>query len=47
MKKKNNLFEKAVAGVAYETAKRRANASCTWFYHQPVLSEKVKKLRKF
>lgn len=47
MKKSENKLEKAIANVAYETSKKSANSMCCFFFHQPKLPEKVKRLRKF
>lgn len=43
----NNKVGKVIAGMAYKTSKRSANSLCSYFFNQPELPEKVKKLRKF
>lgn len=43
----NKTVEKVVANMAYKTSKRSANSLCSYFFNQPELPEKVKKLRKF
>lgn len=44
---KKNIINKIAADLVYETAVKQANSSCTFFFYQPKLPEKVKKLRKF
>lgn len=46
VKKGKKLFLKEMAELAYVTAAKEANSTCGIFFHQPVLPEKVKKLRK-
>ena len=36
-----------VAKAAYEAAAKNVNQMCTYFFYQPRVPEKVKKLRKF
>ena len=41
------LMNQVVARAAYGTAANNANSVCGFFFYQPKLPEKVKKLRKF
>lgn len=45
MKKEKNMFDKFVADVAYTTARKNVNGVCAWFFHQPELPGKLKKLK--
>lgn len=47
MQKSNKLLGKAIAKLAYASAKKSANSTCQYFFGQPKLPEKVKELRKF
>lgn len=47
MKIGKKIILKEMADWAYVTAKKEANSVCHGFFHQPVLPEKVKKLRKW
>ena len=47
MSKSKKMLEKAVAKVAYASAKKSANSACQYFFGQSKLPEKVKELRKF
>lgn len=46
MKSMKKTFLKSIARSAYETAKREADSACFCYFFQPVMPEKVKKLRK-
>ncbi len=46
MKKGKNTFDKIIMKSAYVAAKRSADATCTYFFYQPRLPEKVKKLSR-
>lgn len=45
--KKQEVVDKLIAKAAYQQARGIANTGCIWFFYQPKLSEKLKKLRKF
>lgn len=45
MKKDINRVEKVVADMAYRTSVRNVNKVCIWFFNQPKLPEKLKKLK--
>lgn len=44
---KNDLVKTIMAKVAYDISVKEANSSCGFFFYQPKLPAKVKKLRKF
>ncbi|MBE5936797.1 MAG: cyclic lactone autoinducer peptide [Lachnospiraceae bacterium] len=46
MRKGTDKISKTVIRVAYLTSKQSANSVCGFFFYQPQLPEKVKKLRK-
>lgn len=45
MKKDTMSLEKVAARAAYSMAKSNVNKSCVWFFNQPKLPEKLKKLK--
>lgn len=45
--KKKNIAEKIIAKVAYEMAKNNVNSTCAWFFYQPSVPEKLKKIKKY
>lgn len=45
--KKIKMSDKIISKLAYRAAERNANSICGFFFYQPSLPEKVKKLRKF
>lgn len=45
--KKHQMIDKLISQVAYKAAVQEANSSCRYFFGQPTLPEKVKKMRKF
>lgn len=47
MKKGKNTLEKIISKTAYVAAKRNADSTCTYFFYQSELPEKVKKLGKY
>lgn len=42
-----NIAEKIIAKVAYEMAKNNVNSTCAWFFYQPSVPEKLKKIKKY
>lgn len=45
--KEKNIVEKVIVKVAYESAKSNVNSTCAWFFHQPRVPEKLKRLKKY
>ncbi len=45
--KEGDWYEKMIAKLAYEEAKRSANQGCGFFFYQDKLPDKVAKMRKF
>ena len=45
MENTSSRIEKAVAQMAYNTSLKNVNKVCIWFFNQPKLPEKLKKLK--